>query len=94
MVFYTSVWACLVIAIAFALHALSVFLRGITARILSYVNIGLHIALFVLLFLLEAELTELVLVFLATLFVRTLLEYLRRKTAKKDSAADKEEATI
>lgn len=88
MVFYTSVWACLLIGLILAFHALSVFLRGILCKIFSYVNIALHIALVPLLLYIGAELSELVLIFFASTLFRVALIALDARISAKRSACD------
>ena len=75
MVFYTSLWACIIIALVLAHHALAVLLRGLLASIFSYVNIALHLLLVLCLFYIGAELSELLLIFSGSLLFRTALEF-------------------
>ena len=91
MVFYTSLWACIIIALVLAHHALAVLLSGLLASILSYVNIALHLLLVLCLFYIGAELSELLLIFLGSLLFRTLFEFIKARSSL--NKADTEDVT-
>ena len=91
MVFYTSVWACLIISLIIILHVLSVFLRGMLANVLSYVNIALHIGFIAVLLFIGAELSELVLLFMGSLLVRVVLVFIKERLMQKGSKLSREE---
>ncbi len=86
MVFYTSIWACLDIFLMIVLHAFSAALSDVFAKILSYVNIFLHICLVPILLTSGAELSELVLIFTVSLFIRLTLELFLGKSTDEGVA--------
>ncbi len=69
MVFCTNIWAILLILNICILHITSAAVSAELSKILSYVNIALHIPLAVLLLLLDAELSELVVIFMGSLLI-------------------------
>ena len=85
MVFYTSPWACVIIALILALHPISVFIKSIVSKICIYVNIGLHMALFLFLFFIGAEISELAVMFLGSLAVYISLSFLSSYLESKKS---------
>ena len=87
-------WACIIIALVLAHHALAVFLRGTAAKVFSYVNIALHIFLVGILFYTGAELSELLLIFMGSLLFRVALEYLNARVAMRDSKPSGEEGSV
>ena len=86
MVFYTSLWACAIITVIVALHVLIPFLNKLLARILSSVNICLHLFLIAVLFIVGAGLEELVLLLMTSLLIYLLTAYIigRRRAEKED----------
>ena len=92
MVFYTSIWACLLITLILTLHTLSVLLHGMLAKVFSYVNIALHILLVLLLLYIAAELSELVLIFMGSALFRVALAALAVRLPKGEQTSDREEA--
>ncbi len=83
MVFYTSVWACLIISAILVLHILSAVLRGRISQILSYVNLALHLPLVAVLLVSGAELSELVLIFMASLLVSLFSALISERVKKR-----------
>jgi hypothetical protein len=80
------VLACVVGALILGAHVSSAVLKGRTARFGAFFAIFLHLALFVLLFFAGAEMSVMVLAFMASLFVYTLAEYIsyRIKSGRTD----------
>ncbi len=81
MIFYKSVWACLIIALIIAFHILAAFLKKPLSAVVAYVNIALHIGLAVLLYFSSATLTELALIFMGSLLVFLAANLLSHKYA-------------
>lgn len=83
MVFYTNPWACIIFALILALHAASAFLKPIFSKLCVYVNICLHIALFVLLLFIGAEMLELAVLFMGSLAFYISVSYLSKKLCER-----------
>ena len=80
---------CITVVGIIALHTLVAFLRGTVSRILGYVNVGLHLLLFPLLLMLEAELELIALALVASLLVHLFVSYLAsRSTRGKEKDGD------
>ena len=86
MVFYTNLWACIIISLILILHAVSVFAKPIISKISVYVNLSLHLALFGLLLYIGAEISELAVLFMGSLLVYVVLIYFfsKKKTEKSE----------
>ena len=70
------VLACVVGILILGAHVGAAVFEGLLVRVVTYVAIALHLALFVLLFFAGAEMALMVLAFMASLFVYTLAGYL------------------
>ena len=70
------VLACVVGGLILGAHVGAALLEGLLARVIAFVSIALHLCLFVLLFLAGAEMSLMVLAFMASLFAYTLIGYL------------------
>ncbi len=75
MVFYTNLWACIIISLILILHAASVFAKPLISKIAVYVNLTLHIAFFGLLLYIGAEISELAVLFMGSLLVYVALSF-------------------
>lgn len=75
MIFYTNLWACIIISFILILHAASVFAKSIISKISVYTNLALHIALFGLLLYIGAEISELAVIFMGSLLVYVSLSF-------------------
>ena len=73
-----------VAALVFSLHVSTAFFRKKIAEILGYVNLGLHIAMFCILMLLEVSLEFLALVFMMSLLVYLLSSFVSYKLIRKE----------
>ena len=91
MVFYTNLWACIIIPLILILHAASVFAKPLISKITVYVNLTLHIALFALLLYIGAEISELAVLFMGSLLVYVALSFF---FSKKIGEAKNEEDKI
>ena len=78
----------LLLAVLIAMHAAAVFTKGKISVIIGYVNIGLHLLLFVPMLNAKFHIEEAVLVYLISLFAYTLLSLAEYETAKKKAAAE------
>lgn len=85
MIFYTSPWACIIIAFILILHVLALLSKSLLSKALVYVNIGLHISLFLLLFFIGAEISELAVMFMGSLAVYISLSYFLSFKNRKDN---------
>lgn len=84
MTVFSSVWGILAISLIFLLHILSAVLPGIYGKIGKYVNIGLHIPLTALLVYLGAPIEEGAFIYLGSLFLYILFEYIRFRAERED----------
>ena len=78
----------LLLAVLIAMHAAAVFTKGKISVIIGYVNIGLHLLLFVPMLNAKFHIEEAVLVYLISFFAYTLLSLAEYETAKKKAAAE------
>ena len=84
----------LLLLLAIGLHAASVFTGGKTSHIIGYVNIALHLVLFVPMLSAKFHIEEAVLVYLISFFAYTLISVIRyraderRKSAAPEVGAD------
>ena len=74
--------------LATALHIGSVVLKKKTAEILTYVNLGLHIALIFELMALKASFELMTLVFMISLFVYLAASFISYKIRRKEKTED------
>ena len=84
----------LLLLLAIGLHAASVFTNGKISQIIGYVNIALHLVLFVPMLGAKFHIEEAVLVYLISFFAYTLISVIRyraderRKSAAPEVGAD------
>ncbi len=69
----------IILAASCVLHVVACIVPGIYAKITSFVNIGLHIALFWALMLADVSYEEAAVVYMASVFVYTLCAYTRHR---------------
>ncbi len=88
MIFYTNLWACIIISLILILHVASVFTKQLISKIAVYVNLALHIALFGLLMYIGAEISELSVLFMGSFLVYVSLSFFFSKKLYKDKNGD------
>lgn len=83
MIFCESPLACVIIVLALAVNALMPFLKGALLKIIIPANISLHLVMIASLFILGAELSELILWMLASIIVYLIVSLLRAYFLKR-----------
>ena len=84
MVFYTNLWACIIISLILILHTVSVLSKQTISKIAVSVNLALHIALFGLLLYIGAEIAELAVLFMGSLLVYVAISFFFSKDLSRE----------
>ena len=69
MIIFQSTYALIITVVVISLHIVTAFSKSLPFKILNYVNIGLHIALFLTLILENVPIDEAVMVYMLSVFV-------------------------
>ena len=77
MALFHSIPAMCAIILIISIHIISAFMKDNIAKILQFVNIGLHIALFLILILSDIPIDEAVLSYMISVFTYLLVGYIR-----------------
>ena len=77
MIIFQSVYALIVTAVVISLHIVTAFSKPMLAKILNYVNISLHIVLFLTLILENVPIDEAVMVYMFSIFVYLSARFVR-----------------
>ena len=91
MTIFTNPWLLIALIAVCVLHILANFLPGILAKIVNYVNIGLHIASLGLLMWQRCNVDESLLFFMISIFVYTLVAFVYYEVSKCMKTGKEEE---
>ena len=87
MELFTNLYAMAALGVCVLLHILCAILPDAVARILNYINIGVHAASVVAFAFFGLKIEEAVLLYLISIFVYSLAQYIRYNVTVKKAAA-------
>ena len=93
MELFTNLYAMAALGVCVLLHILCAILPDAVARILNYINIGVHAASVVAFAFFGLKIEEAVLLYLISIFVYSLAQYIRYNLTVKKAAASTEADT-
>ena len=93
MELFTNLYAMAALGVCVLLHILCAILPDAVARILNYINIGVHAASVVAFAFFGLKIEQAVLLYLISIFVYSLAQYIRYNVTVKKAAASTEADT-
>ncbi len=93
MILFSTPTVLLALVLMSALHWTTIYLKGIIAKISICVNIALHILVMIPMLVNKFTIEEAVLVYMISVFVYTLMAFIRYKLDEKSEMPSKNEST-